>query len=741
MSPIKARIGVTLSIGLLLLAAACSDTRKENVPFNSETGKHPANWIVDHGAAFLSDTGQCETCHGSDLRGGISAVSCFSASFNGMSCHASGPSGHPAGWNSPDQHGASAKAAPDASLMHGFQTCEQCHGADFTGGIVNTSCFTCHGIFAPHAFPWQSTSTRKHSTTNPNNAAVCGLCHLGARTPPSYVVLTVPVGCFDNTLCHGQIGHAAGWNSPAVHGAAAKASTGFSSCQGCHGDNFAGFGAAPTCLSTAVCHGLAVNAPHAAAPWFASVTSTMTHTTTVDDNAAVCGLCHLGARTPPSYVVLPPGTPVGCFDNTLCHASPTALGCVNCHNAAISSPTAQGIDALVTQRRAIVPEFQQTWSHKRSAAVSGTVTNQDCAVCHMEGNVADGSRNLTYHGNGYIDLRDPDTGSTIKQATWNNSPAGAGSYASGATDAQFVRFSRNLATDLESDANYATLGGIMVNQCLKCHDANGATNASAQVPGGSAEKPFNTTIAGAGYTGAGVTANGVLGGVTDINAAFDTANASYHPIRGKQNNSYTGTTRMNAPWNGIAKTGGNTTSWGYLISCWDCHAPAGATGVQTSTVTAHGAITTLRGNVWTNPSTLCTTCHIANVGSVTNGQHGAGSAFNSGTNSGMQTYINTQCHYCHSSSINAVRPTRAEDVHGVNRLPGTGTDARWPTGATETSRPYAFIRNTAAPLSLSNHRPLTATGELTTGSAQCSTSGPASPCSNSMGTYTPGGVY
>ena len=25
--------------------------------------------------------------------------------------------------------------------------------------------------------------------------------------PPSYATLTVPVGCFDNTLCHGQIGH------------------------------------------------------------------------------------------------------------------------------------------------------------------------------------------------------------------------------------------------------------------------------------------------------------------------------------------------------------------------------------------------------------------------------------------------------------------------------------------------------------------------------------------------------
>jgi trimeric autotransporter adhesin len=856
MSSISVRIGVTLSIGLMLLAAACTDARKGGTVFDSKTGKHPDTWVADHPAAFLSDTSQCTSCHGSDLTGGISGVSCYSASFNGVSCHPNGPSGHPAGWNDPTQHGtaakavpsssagfsscelchgadfsggfattclntagchgagvnsphafpwqststrkhsttdpgnaaacglchlgdrqppsyapltvpvgcfdntlchgqvghavgwanadihgAAAKSAPSATAMQGFSTCQSCHGANFNGGAA-TTCFTCHGVSAPHASPWTSTSPRKHSTTNAANASSCGLCHLANRQPPSYAVLTVPVGCFDNTLCHGQVGHAVGWANPGSHGAAAKsvpsvtAMQGFSTCQSCHGNDFTGGTSLQTCLNTAGCHGAGVDSPHAAAPWVASVTSTMTHTTTDAANATVCGLCHWNNVQPPTYNAPVPGTP-NCFDNTLCHGVEVTLGCVGCHNTAISSPTAQSIDASVTQRRAIVPEFKNTWSHKRSSSggvpANTVVTNADCAVCHMEGNVSDGSRNLTYHGNGYIELRDPDTGAAIEGVAWNG--ATPGQYNSSGSQLQFVRFSRNLSSASIEQAAAA----IQINHCLKCHDANGATNALAQVPGGSALKPFATTITG---QAAPFNSNG-NGNVVNVAGSFNPANATYHPVMGKQNNSYAQGTRMVAPWN-LAKANGNNTQYGNLISCWDCHAPAGASGVQTSTVTAHGAPATLRAPVRAGGNTaaanLCLNCH-ATVYATTNTNHGSGSAFGSGGDSAMSTTIFSNCHNCHSyngavgATVSAAgtRPNRAEDVHGFDdRDPVTAGIQKWTSG----SRPYAFIRNT-----LSSWAPASATGDAITGAHTCS--GTGGTCNNNMNndSYSPGGVY
>jgi len=368
----------------------------------------------------------------------------------------------------------------------------------------------------------------------------------------------------------------------------------------------------------------------------------------------------------------------------------------------------------------------------------------------MEGNASDGSINSAYHNNGVLDLRDPDTGTTIQTATWGGT--GAGSYTSSGT-ATDVRFSR----DLSSNTLEAFARSIMINQCLKCHDGNGANNALARVPGGTAEKPFNTTIAGAGYTGAGVTANGVTGGVTNIAASFATSNSSYHPILGKQNNSYTQGNRMVAPWN-IAKTNGNTTSWGYLMTCFDCHAPNGATGIQTATVTAHGSAITavtnslnvveLRGAFYrsgtvssTNNTTLCIVCH-AGYDTSTVTHHNTGSALGSSTNNGMNNYLRYACYYCHAQNITKpARPATGEDAHGFNRLAGTGTDAKWPVGATETSRPYAFIRNVTVNTTIQNHRPLTAVGELTSGSALCLGYNNQNPCSDGMGSYTPGGVY
>jgi hypothetical protein len=410
--------------------------------------------------------------------------------------------------------------------------------------------------------------------------------------------------------------------------------------------------------------------------------------------------------------------------------------CTGCH------ATAQGT------RRAIVPEFAQAWSHKRSGG--GTVTKWDCVVCHMEGDPSTGNTTAV-HQDGVVNLRDPDTGLNIKGVTFTAaSGASPGSYATTAVDLTFTKFSRNLAVTLEADPAAATLQAIMINQCLKCHDSNGALSPAARVPvsvmpNASNAMPFGTTIAGAAYTGAGVTANGITGAVVDVSASFATGNSSYHPVLGKQNNWYAKLTRMVAPWN--AATRGATvdaTSWGPLISCWDCHALPTDAGTIVQTVTAHGGASTLRGvpaifgaPSTTNTPTLCGLCH-ATYTSNTGDNHGTNSAFNSGTDGGMTNYIRYGCNYCHSSFISttatAARPIRAQDVHGVNALPTAGTKSgRWTTDP----RPYAFIRNTTT---LANHAP--ARIGATTYTAICATPTTRySTCSNGMGSYTPGGTY
>jgi len=241
--------------------------------------------------------------------------------------------------------------------------------------------------------------------------------------------------------------------------------------------------------------------------------------------------------------------------------------------------------------------------------------------------------------------------------------------------------------------------------------------------------------------------------VVNVAASFATANASYHPVMGKQNNSYVGNLRMFAPWNTLspAKTPATLTSWGFLISCWDCHAPQGtaSTVTLTATVTAHGGATTLRQNHWiVNATNLCTVCHnvVPTTGSSTS-NHGTGSAFASGGNSGPGGIARTSCWRCHGS-LNTAKPARpisAQDVHGFDAFsPSLGTDTMWPVGATNTYKPYAFFRSAGASgmWVTTSWKPLSGPN-VPTGAATCGGSASlGSGCgSENHSTYTPGGMY
>jgi hypothetical protein len=188
----------------------CSSSNGGAPAFNPVQGNHPADWLDVHPLFFLSNPAQCVDCHSTitDPSGGISRVSCASASFQGVGCHAGGP-GHPTALDfaDPDQHGVRAKAKAEGS--HGFNYCTNCHSNDFAGGTFlgapTPSCVdNCHGVGGfPHSPPpWLDIDPaspapfRSHTTTDESNARVCAQCHGDPNSTP-------PPGCFNNTLCHG----------------------------------------------------------------------------------------------------------------------------------------------------------------------------------------------------------------------------------------------------------------------------------------------------------------------------------------------------------------------------------------------------------------------------------------------------------------------------------------------------------------------------------------------------------
>ncbi len=386
-----------LSIGLW----ACSQGNDNTVLLDA-TNKHPALWAVaatggSHPAVYLAKPDGCAECHGNDLRGGITNISCFSAARSGINCHPAGPSGHPAGFAAPGLHGVNAKSA--AVGMLGMAFCKNCHGADYRGaGSANRDCIGCHKLTtpstnAPHSpAPWRG-GTRTHVTTDPSNAAACATCHSGGANSTIIPTTPAPAGtppdCFNNTLCHGVVGHPAQWALAANHGASAKTSLG--GCQSCHATPASGvnprFNVAKTNLANGCenCH--QANTAHPT-PWLTgrvgtpgNIANTTSHATAGSLGTA-CALCHGAALNGPAGG----GTAPSCMSATAisgisCHAtSPAAnpTGCSSCHGN---------------------PPNGATSPNRAFAHTAHTFSNVACAACHN--NLGFGS---TAHADGTVNV-------------------------------------------------------------------------------------------------------------------------------------------------------------------------------------------------------------------------------------------------------------------------------------------------------------------------------------------------
>lgn len=181
-----------LAAGLLVLAIGCGNS---DSLFNPDTGKHTTSWLPEQHAAAVTTgttslgaplyfTGSCIECHGADLSGGISQVSC-------TDCHMGGPTAvHPATWDPVYlNHGPTASADGTAQCSnlycHGPSlggvassgpACTTCHSWPFTPGSL--SCDACHRL-PPNgsAFPNIAGKHAKHATSV---LATCDICHSGA---------------------------------------------------------------------------------------------------------------------------------------------------------------------------------------------------------------------------------------------------------------------------------------------------------------------------------------------------------------------------------------------------------------------------------------------------------------------------------------------------------------------------------------------------------------------------------
>lgn len=242
---------------------------------------HPKPWILPssswpytHTTTQVDNATVCARCHSNGQNSPLPTPSPAPPSgtapgcFNNTLCHGA-MTGHPSGWADPSQHGAAAKSTPAG--LNGFMGCKSCHGSDFKGGTAGVSCFSCHTT-APHApAPWfdPSGATYTHTTTDTGNAAACYLCHSNGQnsplpTPPAPPAGTSP-GCFNNTLCHGNVAQhplptwllhyqASGIPSACTpcHGANLQGASGIA-CSTCH-YNVAVLMASPSPTDCTSCH-------------------------------------------------------------------------------------------------------------------------------------------------------------------------------------------------------------------------------------------------------------------------------------------------------------------------------------------------------------------------------------------------------------------------------------------------------------------------------------------------------
>jgi hypothetical protein len=162
---------VLFSIMVALLLSGCTDPAADGLHGSESHSNtyHPTGWKDNpqHGSDFSTDPQNCKACHGEDLGGGTSGVSC-------ADCHHNDDYPY-------HYHDGIAGGATHITL----EGCDGCHGNDFTGGHSGQSCSTaaCHTDRVTCSNPGCHQTLQSHpvhtvaNNKGPSAMACDGTCH------------------------------------------------------------------------------------------------------------------------------------------------------------------------------------------------------------------------------------------------------------------------------------------------------------------------------------------------------------------------------------------------------------------------------------------------------------------------------------------------------------------------------------------------------------------------------------
>ena len=243
----KATIPLLLLLMSMLLTAGCSNPNAQS-QFSANGQKHAADWLpAGHMTAAQADENSCTECHGIDFAGGISKVSC-------TGCHLGGvDSVHPQEWSqiTGTAHAAYVGANGNASCANA-----NCHGTTLSGVAGSgPSCTSCHlgDTGSVHPQDWGDIAYYKHSLyVNANGTSSCS--NANCHGPTLAGVAGSGPSC---TSCHlGGVNsiHPTAWDADITLHKSYVGSVGSGSCANavCHGAKLQGvFLSGPSC---AQCH-------------------------------------------------------------------------------------------------------------------------------------------------------------------------------------------------------------------------------------------------------------------------------------------------------------------------------------------------------------------------------------------------------------------------------------------------------------------------------------------------------
>ncbi len=388
----KRTFQIILITSLAALISNCSGANEESgLNLVDANGNHFAGWIQEHGTVALSNENLCTPCHGDNLDGGTTSVSCSTASYDGQSCHASGPGLHSADWlNKNASSGTWHAEAYLTQLQIGGLDCEDCHTppalddpdggkcvichfdlngsrspgvwthgiadhSSFAGSPEEIVCVTCHevnnrfgnepfchnchiSVTVPHSSGWLDKSALDFHALAYNPAEdSCSVCHDPAQptNPPGYICLD----CHFSEDGSQRVPPGSGY----THGETTQEHQAFSAdeaqvCMNCHDTNVQ-YGNQASCHN---CH--AIEAPHEV--------EYLDHDSVVPtsgDFTTQCSTCH--SISPPPVTSAPvctfchtAGSPYTQTNCTSCHGQPPGTGkhgahngeasCIDCHQGA-----------------------------------------------------------------------------------------------------------------------------------------------------------------------------------------------------------------------------------------------------------------------------------------------------------------------------------------------------------------------------------------------------------------------